>query len=63
MDMFYLLSVFPVSLAIVMLVVYIDEVHTFNLLHTESKPVLPKVTYYPQPNRQEYNWDVQSFFS
>lgn len=68
MDMFYLLSVFPVALAIVMLVVYLDELHTANTIKAEAErhKTLHSKTQnyntYPQQNKQDYTWDVQSFF-
>lgn len=68
MDLFYLLSVFPVALAIVMLVVYIDERNIANAIKADAErnKVLHSKTQnyntYPQQNKQDYAWDVQSFF-
>lgn len=58
MDVFYLLSIFPVSLSIIFIAMYIDSAPGQT---KTNKPLQPK----PEKEKdkdQPYEWNVHSFF-
>jgi len=60
-DLFYLLSIFPVALSIVMLIVYIDETNMLSMERKKSRVYVGNGGRY-NPQKQEYIWDVNTFF-